>query len=121
MKRLSFIVLIVYSMLFSSCGLRKEISLTGTARAPYYGNVYVYEENMDKVPNGQRLGRVWVSGKAFTPTKKCRYEQVVEAAKQKAREIGGNVIVVVNTKGRDGFDTCYRIEGIVYWVDGKEQ
>lgn len=120
MKKISLVIIASLAMLLSSCGLIKQVSPMGTARPPYYGNVYVYEEG-ENIPEGQKLGRVWVAGKALTPTKKCRYEQVVEAAKQKAREIGGNVIVVKNIKGRDGMDTCFRLEGLIYWVEGKEQ
>ncbi|MDQ4141698.1 MAG: energy transducer TonB [Bacteroidota bacterium] len=61
------------------------------------------------------LGQVHVSDNGFSVN--CDLLSVIDLAKRRASELGGNVIYINNIKLPDFYSTCHRIEATVYKID----
>ncbi|MEC5145252.1 hypothetical protein [Chitinophaga sp. 212800010-3] len=68
----------------------------------------------DVVPEGtKKIGKVKVTDGGFKSD--CGYERTLEQAKEKAVKVGGNVVKITELKLPDGFSTCYRLFGEIYY------
>lgn len=68
-------------------------------------------------PSAKKIGSVkMLDGWRFN----CGYTKTLEAVSEKARELGGNTIVITNVKSPDLWSTCYRIWADVYLVNNVE-
>ncbi|MGO4291561.1 DUF2846 domain-containing protein [Chitinophaga sp. RAB17] len=68
----------------------------------------------DIVPEGARkVGSVKVTDGGFKMN--CGYEHTLEEAKAKAIKAGGNIVRITELKSPDGFSSCYRLFGEIYF------
>ncbi len=69
-------------------------------------------------PSAKKIGSVkMLDGWRFN----CGYTKTLEAVSEKAKELGGNAIVVTSVKSPDLWSTCYRIWADVYAVSNVEK
>ncbi|WP_160714357.1 DUF2846 domain-containing protein [Chitinophaga solisilvae] len=70
----------------------------------------------EPLPEGARhIGKVKITDGGFKVN--CGYEHTIEQAKAKAVKAGGNLIKITELKSPDGFSTCYRLFGEIYYLE----
>ncbi|MFD1064289.1 hypothetical protein ACFQ1Q_13620 [Winogradskyella litorisediminis] len=112
MKKLVFI-LILFTV--TACG-PKVRSVINTQRQPLPYNatviVVAYDENPDII--GEEIGEVKIQDGGLAA--QCSYYENVQNLKAEARESGANLIKITKHKKPDGWSTCHRVWGTLYFV-----
>ena len=70
--------------------------------------ILVYMSGDELPSNPENIGDIKIGDSGFTT--ECSFDQVIEKAKVKAREVGGNAIQIYDVKRPDLMSTCYRIK-----------
>lgn len=115
MKKLILGIIIgVIAISFISCETLKTVTVI-TYSKPLAQNEYVEVfTKFQKLPEGlKHLGNVKIGNAGFTT--KCSYDEVVSDAQQKAREIGGNIIYIIEHFEPNMYTrTCHSITAEIY-------
>ena len=118
MNKLNMISAICVLFLICGCGTSQKATVINES-PPLSGQtkVEVYAER-HIVPEGSKLiGKIKIGDTGFSVN--CNYDDVIRAAKEKARAMGGNYLQITKHKTPDLLSTCHRIEANVYLVENK--
>lgn len=106
MKRVYYPLLLTAMLCACTPSKRVSVSQSFTPLAPE-APVAVFSKE-EPAPEGSAiLGSVKMGDTGFTTS--CSYAKVIEAAKQSAREIGGNALKITEHKLPSVWSTCHRI------------
>ncbi len=97
------------------CGTSQKVTIINGSH-PLSGQtkVGVFAER-DIVPQGAVLvGKVEIGDTAFSVN--CNYDDVIRAAQEQARAMGGNYLQITKHKEPDLLSTCHRLEANVFLV-----
>ena len=87
--------------------------------APYTGDVVIKGIGETIPENAVLLGNVFVGEDGFTANRNCTFQQVMADVKTLAREMGGNLIVIIKHQlpntGKES-STCHQITANVYLI-----
>jgi len=100
-------------LLMSSCqpAVHMQVQAYQEPLEPFE-NVMVTKNAGDVPAKAVKIGEVSVTDAGMTT--KCSYEYVIEHAKAKARESGGDIVLIVKHETPDLWSSCHRIWGHVY-------
>lgn len=107
------IFFIVCLLLFTSCGVKKVVSVSGyyTPTAGYIPLVQTNQTLPDKI---YRIGSIVVGENGFTPSARCSYEECIKIIEEEARQAGAQLIYLVRVREPDAHSTCYNITAELY-------
>jgi hypothetical protein len=107
------ILLIAISLVLFGCGTSKNVSVV-RYETPNTGEVQVIGVGQS-VPEGAVLvGSVNIGEGGATPSNRCTYGKVLQAAIQETQGMGGNILYIKQHKEPDLLSTCHRIKCEVY-------
>ena len=66
-----------------------------------------------KVPEEYRIGHIKVSPRFFSTTKQCTYDKVLQLAKQRTKNMGGNALFITYHHSPDKYTGAHRIKADV--------
>ena len=113
-KKNKLLLLAVFSLALTSCGLTKTVVKEKTLSS-YYGEVRVLEKDMILPDNAEYLGTVFVddgTGLAMN----CTYNKVLSTVKKTAARMGGNTIQIIEHNTTSFITPCHAIKVTVYYV-----
>lgn len=96
-----------------------SVSTKSYPKTENYQAFAVIEETIDKAEIQDHLGTVQIKEKGLSIN--CDYNTVLAIAEKKAREIGGNCIVITEHKKPDFKSTCHRIKCDVLHISNPEK
>lgn len=80
----------------------------------YNGEVLLLDD-AESIPKGlEPIATIDVSSRTYTPVKKGTYDKVLELARQKVREVGGNAVFIREHKAPNYYTSKHSIKGDVY-------
>lgn len=109
-KRLLFIsTTFMFSLFLSSCSpsLKYTSIKPSKTSKPSGHNIIVYPLGSSLPSNATIIGSIYIGDTGFSMG--CGYDDVLNIAKRKAREVGGDAIQITEVKTPDLSSTCYRI------------
>ncbi len=120
MKHLILPYLLIFLLLLDSCS--PKISTTISKKytpLDYRKEVIVFGLKQQEPKQAEVIGKVKIGDSGFTTD--CDYETVINEAKMKAREIGGNAIKIILHKQLSAFgSSCHRIVANILRIEGIE-
>lgn len=120
MKKKNLFLLLIISILLSNCATKikvKGTTLNSLQPLKNTENVVIIEENENIEPSEKDLKLGVFETKDGGLSFDCSYEKVKNLAKQKARNIGGNSVKIIEHKLPDAWSTCHRIKFEVHKLE----
>lgn len=111
MKILSYLSLL---LLFVSCSSSKS-TISNNSFKPLSENetVYVLPDDTNPPKTAELIGEFKAVDGGLTTD--CSYNEQLEKAKNEARKAGANLVHIQSLKYPDGWSTCFRLKGSLYY------
>jgi hypothetical protein len=114
---LSFILIFTTIIVGCSPRVNSKVYEKNEPKDPY-DHVYVFHIDQD-VPRGfYDIGRIRIGESGYST--KCKWEQVVQKAKEERRKLGGDAIKITEIDIPDRWSSCYRISVFVLKLNEKD-